>query len=114
MSYSDKQKMMEVLFKQYEVTGYACTYKNVPIALYEEYKQFIDFTAYYGVFRGKRNFRYRQNRVTGKLYKDYDSSTRKCNAVRVDLYKNDEHGTMWNRVVRQAFLKGVAYGKASV
>lgn len=111
MDYTDKSKIMEILFKDYTVRGneYRCKYKNVPIELYEKYKQFIDFTAFYGVFRGKRNFSKGLNRKTGNMVKYYESSTRKVNAERVDIYPHYDSAVVHNRLERETFLKAKKY-----
>jgi hypothetical protein len=114
LSYSDKSQVMSILFAPYKVTGgFTCTYKNVPIALYEKYKEFIDFTAFRGMFRGKRAFKTIMTR-SGHVYKQYDAFTRKVNATRVDIYPLNDYKVRSNRIERETFLKAKAYFEGKV
>ena len=97
LSYYDKQKIMESIFMLHKApAGFRSTWKGVPVGNYEQIKQFIDFTKYYVMFRGPRN--------RGA------SSTRKRDAKAFDIYQYSERDTRENRIEREAFLRGVAYG----
>ena len=75
--------------------NFRSTYKAVPIALYEEVKQFIDFTKYYVCFRGPR------------FNRSY--STRKRDAKAFDVYQRSDRDTREIRIERDAFNRGVRW-----
>jgi len=79
-------------------TAFRSKFKAVPIAVYEEVKRFIDFTKYYVCFRGPR--------FNGSY------STKKCNAYAFDVYEREARDVREIRIEREAFLRGVEYGKS--
>ena len=98
MNYKQKQDIMEAIFHLHKTpAGFRSTWKGVPIYNYEQIKQFIDFTKYYVMFRGPRN--------RGA------SSTRKRDAKAFDVYMRSARDTMLIRTEREAFMRGVEYGK---
>ncbi len=100
-SYELKEvKMQETLKTFKSPDGYSSVYKAVPFEFYELLKQQIDFTKYYVMFRGPRPH--------GAV------STRKRDAKKFDIYENTLAKTHYNRLEREAFLRGVEWAKGSV
>jgi len=98
MNYHFKELKMQEHLRDYETPeGYRSSYKGVPYAFYGLLKPYIDYTKYYVMFRGPRN--------RGA------SSTRKRNAKAFDIYKFSERDCRENRIEREAFLRGVEYGR---
>jgi hypothetical protein len=96
MNYRLKEMAMCQALESYpSPTGFRSTYKAVPIALYEEMKQFIDFTKYYVCFRGPR--------FNGSY------STRKRDAHSFDVYERDARKVCEIRIERDAFQRGVRW-----
>lgn len=95
LSYTDKSEVMSIIFRPYAVRSneYTSSYKNIPILVYDEYKEFIDFTTFRGVFRGVRRIG--------------DNSTRRINADSVDIYELDIVTINSNRMNRMEYLKGL-------
>ena len=77
--------------------GFRSTYKAVPYQFYGLLKPYIDYTKYYVMFRGPRN--------RGA------SSTRKRDAKAFDVYMHSARDTDRLRIEREAFLRGVEYGR---
>jgi len=99
LSYADKEVIMDALFAKYESKGgFRSKYKAVPMTMYEQVKDFIDFTKYYVCFRGPR---------TSNAY-----STLKRDAYAFDVYRRDPLHVNRIRIEREAFLRGVAYGQS--
>ena len=90
---------MQEMFKMHKSPdGFRSSYKGVPIYNYEVIKEFIDFTKYYVMFRGPRpNFG--------------QSSTRKRDAKAFDVYQRSNRDTLLIRTEREAFKRGVNYGR---
>jgi hypothetical protein len=110
-----RAKIMDILFQDYKtdnmtyfyngsVSRYHSKYKNVPIAEYEQNKRFIDFTRFYAIFRGPRRKQVVRSYYTGKEYTLYDSTTRKANAVKVDIYEYANSQIQHNRQQRMDYL----------
>ena len=99
LGYKQKEDIMQAMFHLHEAPdGYRSSYKGVPIYNYEAIKQFIDFTKYYVMFRGRR--------------RRGANSTRKCDAKAFDVYQRDARTVRELRIEREAFLRGVDYGKS--
>jgi hypothetical protein len=95
-SYELKEvKMQETLKTFKSPDGYRSVYKSVPLEFYELLKQQIDFTKYYVMFRGPR--------PRGA------SSTRKRHAIKFDIYQRDTLSVSYNRIEREAFMRGVKF-----
>ncbi len=91
---------MSLMLEQYITpAGFRSKFKSVPMKHYEEVKPFIDFTRYFVMFRGPR-----PNIGQG--------STRKRDAVAFDVYNRDARVVNEIRIEREAFLRGVDYGKS--
>jgi len=98
LDYQQKEVIMQEMFKMHKTpVGYRSSFKGVPIYNYEVIKQFIDFTKYYVMFRGPRPHR--------------GNSTRKCNAHSFDVYQRDNRTVRELRIEREAFFRGVEYGR---
>ena len=98
MNYRLKEITMCQALEDYQTpTGYRSSYKGVPFGRYAEVLPYIDFTKYYVMFRGPRN--------RGA------SSTRKRDAKAFDVYKFSDRDVRENRIEREAFLRGVEYGR---
>lgn len=120
---NQKAKIMDILFEAFKVTPYMSyksngqickyqsKYKNVPIADYEQNKRFIDFTRYYAIFRGPRKRQVLRSPYTGKEFIHIDSSTRKKDAVKVDIYEYREYQIANNRQQRMDYLNYCLQGK---
>lgn len=93
-------KMQETLKTFKSPGGYSSVYKGVPFEFYELLKQQIDFTKYYVMFRGPR--------PRGAV------STRKRDAKKFDIYEKSVATTHYNRLEREAFLRGVKWAKGNV
>jgi hypothetical protein len=93
-------KMQETLKTFKSPGGYRSVYKAVPFEFYELLKQQIDFTKYYVMFRGPRPH--------GAV------STRKRDAKKFDIYERSLAETSYNRLEREAFLRGVEWAKGNV
>ena len=93
-------KMQETLKTFKSPVGYSSVYKGVPFEFYELLKQQIDFTKYYVMFRGPRP--------------NGANSTRKRDAKKFDIYENTLATTHYNRLEREAFLRGVEWAKGNV
>ena len=99
LTYEQKEVVMQQMFANYKSpAGFRSTYKAVPITSYEMIKQFIDFTKYYVMFRGPRPSR-------------YQNSTRKRDAHSFDVYQRDARTVNNIRIEREAFYRGVEYGR---
>ena len=97
LSYADKEVVMDALFAKYQTQGnFRSKYKAVPITMYEQIKDFIDFTKYYVMFRGPRP-NIGQN------------STRKRDAHSFDVYQRDARTVREIRIEREAFQRGVQW-----
>lgn len=97
-SYQEKEAVMKAIFANHKSPdGFRSVYKAVPVGNYEEIKQFIDFTKYYVMFRGPR--------------RGYSYSTRKADAHSFDVYQRDTRTVRLIRVEREAFERGVEYGR---
>ena len=104
LSYSDKFEVMSILFKPYKVeSGYTSVYKNIPLDVYEKYKQFFDYTRFRVMFRGKLNYK-ELKLLNGGIYRQYDASVRKVNAKRVDVYQLTDNQIALNRALREEYL----------
>jgi len=100
LSYKQKEDIMQAMFvKHKSPIGFRSVYKGAPIDNYEGIKQFIDFTKYFVMFRGPR-----PNRA--------QSSTRKRDAHSFDVYERDARTVREIRIEREAFQRGVDYGKS--
>ena len=100
LNYKQKEDVMQAIFKMHKSPiGFRSVYKAIPICSYDNLKQFIDFTKYFVVFRGPRP-------------KFGQSSTRKCDAKAFDVYERDARAVREVRIEREAFLRGVDYGKS--
>ena len=98
MNYQFKENKMKEHLAGYESpAGFRSTYKAVPYQFYGLLKPYIDYTKYYVMFRGPRN--------RGA------SSTRKRDAKAVDVYMHSARDTDRLRIEREAFLRGVEYGR---
>lgn len=98
MDYRLKEITMCQALEDYQTPiGYRSSYKGAPFGRYEEVLPYIDFTKYYVMFRGPRN--------PGAL------STRKRDAKAFDVYKFSDRDVRENRIEREAFLRGVEYGR---
>lgn len=98
-SYEEKEAVMKAIFANHiSPAGFRSSYKAVPIGNYEVIKQFIDFTKYFVMFRGPRPSR-------------YQNSTRKRDAHSFDVYQRDARTVRLIRVEREAFQRGVEYGR---
>ena len=96
LGYQQKEIVMQQLFAAHKTPdGYNSIYKAVPIASYENIKQFIDFTKYYVCFRGPR---------TSNSY-----STLKRNAHSFDVYQRDARTVNRIRDEHKAFWRGVQW-----
>jgi len=96
LGYVDKEVVMDALFSKYQTQGnFRSKYKAVPITMYEQVKDFIDFTKYYVCFRGPR---------TSNSY-----STLKCDAYAFDVYQRDARTVNRIRDEREAFHRGVQW-----
>jgi hypothetical protein len=99
LGYKQKEDIMQAMFHLHKTPdGYRSSYKGVPIYNYEAIKQFIDFTKYYVMFRGPR--------------RRGANSTRKCDAKAFDVYQRDARTVREIRIEREAFLRGLDYGKS--
>jgi hypothetical protein len=99
LSYKQKEDIMQSIFSNHNSPiGFRSVYKSVPIDSYEQIKEFIDFTKYFVMFRGPRN--------------RSATSTRKCDAKAFDVYERDARVVREIRIEREAFLRGVEYGKS--
>lgn len=99
LSYEQKEDIMQSIFaNHHSPIGFRSVYKGIPIYNYEGIKQFIDFTKYFVMFRGPR--------MRGA------SSTRKRDAYAFDVYERDARTVREIRIEREAFLRGVDYGKS--
>ena len=99
LNYKQKEDVMQAIFKMHKSPiGFRSVYKAIPIYNYEAIKQFIDFTKYFVMFRGPRN--------------RSATSTRKCDAKAFDVYERDARTVREIRIEREAFLRGVEYGKS--
>lgn len=109
LSYSDKFTIMSIIFAPYKVRGneYTSKYKNIPIEVYNKYKEFIDYTAFVARFRGKVNYKDIPLR-NGGVYRQYDASVRKVNAKRVDIYEIPLYHVSNKRQNREEYLNGKA------
>jgi hypothetical protein len=97
LDYQQKEIVMQQMFASYKSpAGFRSTYKAVPIASYENIKQFIDFTKYFVMFRGPRP-------SIGQ------SSTRKRDAHSFDVYQRDARTVREIRIEREAFQRGVRW-----
>lgn len=111
-----KAKIMDILFQDFKVNDnmtyrscggyskYRSKYKNVPIADYEQNKRFIDFTRFYAIFRGPRKKEILRSYISGKEYIKIANSTRKADAVRVDIYEYPNYQVQNNRQQRMDYL----------
>jgi hypothetical protein len=98
MDYRLKEITMCQMLENYQTPiGYRSSYKGVPYSMYGLLKPYIDYTKYYVMFRGPRN--------RGA------SSTRKRDAKAFDVYKFSDRDVRENRIEREAFLRGVEYGR---
>lgn len=98
LSYSDKEVIMDAIFGSHKSpAGFRSVYKSVPAGNYELIKQFIDFTKYFVMFRGPRPHR--------------GYSTRKADAHSFDVYERDAFYVNRIRLEREAFQRGVEYGR---
>jgi hypothetical protein len=98
MEYRLKETTMCQALETYQSpTGFRSVYKGVPFGMYGLLKPYIDFTKYYVMFRGPRN--------RGA------SSTRKRHAKAFDVYMRSARDTDRLRIEREAFLRGVEYGR---
>ena len=104
LNYQEKEEIMQKMFVMHNSPiGFRSVYKGIPIYNYEGInnyegiKQFIDFTKYFVMFRGPR--------MRGA------SSTRKRDAYAFDVYERDARTVREIRIEREAFLRGVGYGK---
>jgi hypothetical protein len=96
LGYQQKEIVMQQLFTAHKTPdGYNSIYKAVPIASYENIKQFIDFTKYYVCFRGPR---------TSNSY-----STLKRDAHSFDVYERDARTVREIRIEREAFIRGMKW-----
>ena len=96
-NYNHKDKIMKLMFANWQTPkGFRSTFKGVPMTDYETFKEFIDFTKYYVVFRGPRP-RFGQ------------CSTRKRDAKAFDVYQRSVRDTMVLRAEREGFWRGVEY-----
>lgn len=93
-------KMQDTLKTFKSPVGFRSTYKGVPFEFYELLKPTIDFTKYYVMFRGPR--------PRGAV------STRKRDAKKFDIYEKSVATTHYNRLEREAFLRGVEWAKGNV
>ena len=93
MHYNDKELIMGILFRPYLTNKFKYTseYKGVPIELINQYKQFIDFTRFYIMYRGPR-------RGNGNC-------TLKKDAIKADIYEYSVHDTIIKRKEREDYLK---------
>ena len=99
LNYKQKEDIMQSIFADHHSPiGFRSVYKSVPIDSYEQIKEFIDFTKYFVMFRGPRN--------------RSATSTRKCDAKAFDVYERDARTVREIRIEREAFLRGVDYGKS--
>ena len=99
LNYSEKEDIMQKMFVMHNSPiGFRSVYKGIPIYNYEAIKQFIDFTKYFVMFRGPR--------MRGA------SSTRKHDAYAFDVYERDARAVREIRIEREAFQRGVDYGKS--
>ena len=99
LNYKQKEDIMQSIFaNHHSPIGFRSVYKSVPIDSYEQIKEFIDFTKYFVMFRGPRN--------------RSATSTRKCDAKAFDVYERDARVVREIRIEREAFLRGVEYGKS--
>lgn len=97
-TYEEKEAVMNAVFANHiSPAGFRSIYKGMPIGNYETIKRFIDFTKYYVMFRGPRPHR--------------GYSTRKRDAHSFDVYQRDAHTVRLMRVEREAFHRGVEYGR---
>jgi hypothetical protein len=100
IDYDKKNHVMSLMLEQYATPfGFRSKFKGVPFRHYEEVKPFIDFTKYFVMFRGPR-----PNIAQG--------STRKRDAVAFDVYERDARTVREIRIEREAFLRGLDYGKS--
>lgn len=93
MHYNDKELIMGILFRPYlsNKFKYTSEYKSIPVELISKYKEFIDFTRYYIMYRGPRKGR--------------GNVTLKKDAISADIYEYDS-GTIWSkRKEREEYLK---------
>jgi hypothetical protein len=98
MSYYIKENRMKEVLRDYVApANFRSSYKGVPYAMYGLLKPYIDYTKYYVMFRGPRN--------RGA------SSTRKRDAKSFDIYQFSDRDCRENRIEREAFLRGVEYGR---
>ena len=98
LNYEQKETVMQALFANHKSpAGFRSTYKAIPMTNYEQIKQFIDFTKYYVMFRGPRPHR--------------GYSTRKADAHSFDVYERDAFYVNRIRLEREAFQRGVEYGR---
>lgn len=98
LSYETKERTMNLMLHGYESPGgFQSIYKAVPIGNYEMVKLFIDFTKYFVMFRGPRPHR--------------GYSTRKADAHSFDVYQRDAFYVNRIRLEREAFQRGVEYGR---
>lgn len=97
MNYKQKELAMVGFLRDYIApAGFRSTIKGAPMSMYEEAKQYIDFTKYFVMFRGPRpNF--------GQC------STRKRDARAFDIYKRDDRTTNSIRAEREGFWNGVRW-----
>jgi hypothetical protein len=101
MNYRLKENAMRQALENYpSPSNFRSTYKAVPIALYEEIKQSIDFTKYYVCFRGPR--------FNGSY------STRKRDAKAFDVYQRSDRDTIRIRAELEGFKRGVQWAKENV
>ena len=99
MDYLRKEAVMQFKLEGFESPhGFRSVYKAVPFQYYEEVKKSIDFTKYFVMFRGPRD-------------NIGDGSTRKRNAKAFDVYQRDTRDMVERRIEREAFLRGVEYGR---
>ena len=98
-TYEEKEAVMKAIFANHKSPGgFRSVYKAVPVGNYEVIKQFIDFTKYYVMFRGPRPRRFAY-------------STRKADAHSFDVYERDAFYVNRIRLEREAFHRGVEYGR---
>ena len=99
LNYKQKEDIMQLIFANHNSPiGFRSVYKGVPIDSYEQIKEFIDFTKYFVMFRGPR--------------RRSATSTRKCDAKAFDVYEREARDVREIRIEREAFLRGVEYGKS--
>ena len=99
LNYDKKELKMKFMLEGFEsAPGFRSLFKGVPMGYYEEVKPFIDFTKYFVLFRGPRP-------SIGQV------STRKRDAKAFDVYERDARVVSEIRLEREAFYRGVEYGR---